>query len=456
MIRARGLGKPVATDWSAEARQSCAIWRTWVGDLTAIGLAARAEGNCFPFLCTNMDSTQDTPHLPVPLDQRRTPWVELKTFTFHPTIYRTMIGKTSRDAKAGDIVTVYDRKGLAFGSGLFNPPARVPLRMYRHGPAEFGEQDFLALIDRAIGLRRQTLGLDKVAQAYRVIHSDGDNLSGLIADKYGEALSVQVHSLGIYQRLKTWLPYLKEKLGASHAVVEVDERIADLETIRVDPSLSDDVRFAKFEEHGIRYEVDFREGHKTGFFCDQRDNRLRFARLAEGKDVLDVCCYTGGFALNAAVNGGAKDVTAVDLDEKAIAQGKRNANLNGQARVNWTHCDAFSFMRQMQRNGKQWDLVNLDPPKLIFSKEAEAEGMKKYEDLNQLAASLVRPGGMLASYSCSGQLLAEDFERMAIRAAHRAGRRLQILDRTGPGLDHPVMSNCPESRYLKALWSVVW
>ncbi len=387
---------------------------------------------------------------------RRAPWVDIKTFTFHPTIYKSMLGKVSADAVAGDLVTVYDRKGEIFGSGLYNGKARVPLRMYQHGGDVFEEANFLELIDRAIDLRRNTMALDASTDAYRVIHSDGDGLSGLIVDKLGTVLSIQVHSYGVYQRLPQWIPYLKQKLGAEEAIVEVDQKIADLEGIRIDASLSSDTRFAKFEEHGVLYEADFRDGHKTGFFCDQRDNRKRFGSYAKDKDVLDVCCYTGGFALNAAVLGGASDVTAVDLDEKAIAQGKRNANLNGQARINWTHCDAFSFMRQMQRNGRQWDLVNLDPPKLIFSKEQQAEGMKKYEDLNQLACTLVKPGGLMATYSCSGQLSAEEFESMAIRSAHRAGRRLQILDRTGAGADHPVMSNCPESRYLKAIWSVVW
>ena len=397
---------------------------------------------------------EDTSYEPVALEERRSPWVELKTFTFHPTIYKTMLGRVSDDAKAGDIVSVYDRRGRLFGSGLLNPRARVPLRMYRHGEEPFAEEDFISLLDRAISLRRDTLALDAVTGAYRVVHSDGDGLSGLVVDKIGPVLSVQVHCLGVYQRLGDWLPYLKDQMEAQEAVVEVDEKIVQMEGIRIDLDLSDTARFAKFEEHGIRYEADFRDGHKTGFFCDQRDNRKRFGEFAAGKSVLDVCCYTGGFALNA-VRGGAAEVTAVDLDEKAIAQSKRNANLNQQARVNWTHCDAFSYMRQMQRNGRQWDLVNLDPPKLIFSKDDPSMGMKKYEDLNQLACTLVRPGGILASYSCSGQLSVEDFERMVIRSAHRAGRRLQIFDRTGAGPDHPVMSNCPESRYLKALWSRV-
>lgn len=403
-----------------------------------------------------MEDSQDEYLMRVPEGERRAPWVEIKTFTFHPTIFRTMLGKASPGARAGDIVSVYDRSGRLFGSGLYNPKARVPLRMYRHGPEAFGEAEFVELIERAIRLRRETLGLGAQTQAYRAVHSDGDGLSGLIVDKLGDALSVQVHSLGVYQRLPQWLPLLKERLEASQAVVEIDEQIAEIEGIRVERALSDDFRFAKFEENGIRFEADFRDGHKTGFFCDQRDNRRKFASFAKDKDVLDICCYTGGFALSAVVAGGARAATAVDLDEKAIVQAKRNANLNGQARVEWTHCDAFSFMRQMQRNGRKWDLVNLDPPKLIFSRDATDEGMKKYEDLNQLAASLVAPGGVFATYSCSGLLSAEDFESMVIRAAHRARRRLQIIDRTGAGPDHPVMSNCPESRYLKAIWSVVW
>lgn len=389
------------------------------------------------------------------VEGRREPWVEIKTFTFHPTVYKSMIGRVSPDAKAGDLVTVYDRKGEVFGSGLYNGKARVPLRVYRHGTESFGESDFLALLDHAIAVRRERLKLESQTQAYRVVHSDGDGLSGLVVDKLGDVLSIQVHSFGVYQRLADWIPHLKQRLGVSQALVEVDAKIADLEGIKIDASLSDEIRFAKFEEQGIRYEADFRDGHKTGFFCDQRDNRKLFGRFAEGKDVLDVCCYTGGFALSAK-RAGAKDVTAVDLDEKAIEQAKRNANLNGQAKVTWTHCDAFSFMRQMQRNERQWDLVNLDPPKLIFSREQQAEGMKKYEDLNQLACTLVKPGGVMATYSCSGQLSAEEFEQMAIRSAHRAGRRLQIFERTGAGADHPVMSNCPESRYLKAIWSIVW
>jgi 23S rRNA (cytosine1962-C5)-methyltransferase len=213
---------------------------------------------------------------------------------------------------------------------------------------------------------------------------------------------------------------------------------------------------AKIREHGVRYEVDFVEGHKTGFFCDQRDNRRRLAALVAGKRVLDLCCYSGGFSVSAAL-AGAAEVTGVDLDEAAVAMARRNANLN-QARVSWVHCDAFSYARQMRDNGKRWDVVILDPPKLVHGRDDESatEGRRRYEDLNGLGMMITEPGGLLVTCSCSGMLPAEEFEDIVCRMALRTRRRLQILDRTGAGGDHPVMSNSPEGRYLKLIWARVW
>jgi len=152
-------------------------------------------------------------------------------------------------------------------------------------------------------------------------------------------------------------------------------------------------------------------------------------------------------------------VTAVDLDETAVAQGRRNANLNQVSpnKLKWVHADAFAYARQMQKNGEQWDAVLCDPPKFVLTREpgGSAEGRRKYEDLNQLGVSLVRPGGLFVTCSCSGLVSLEDFEAHVIKAAHRLNRRLQFFDRTGAGPDHPVYSNCPESRYLKVLWARV-
>ena len=270
--------------------------------------------------------------------QWRAPWVQMKYFSYHPTVYPAMIRAASQDAQPGQLVTVYDKEGQAFGHGFYNPPARVPLRMVHHGSEAITEDYFPELINRAIDLRLRVLKLPETTDAFRVVHSDGDSLSGLVVDRFGDTLSIEVHSLGIYLRLAGWLPLLHERLGTRRAVTNVDPQIASIERIQVNPALSQEVRSVRIREHGVRYEVNFAEGHKTGYFCDQRENRLRFSKLAAGARVLDLCCYTGGFAVAAAVLGGAEEVTGVDLDEKAIEQAKRNANLN-QARtclVRWS------------------------------------------------------------------------------------------------------------------------
>ncbi|MEY4326320.1 MAG: hypothetical protein RIS24_2491, partial [Verrucomicrobiota bacterium] len=276
-------------------------------------------------------------------------------------------------------------------------------------------------------------------------------------DKFADVLSIQVHSLGIAQRLASWIPRMHERLGTQRVVFEVDDTVARNEGISPTTVKSDPVRAVKIREHGIRYEVDFKEGHKTGFFCDQRDNRLKLSRYTRGKRVLDLCCYSGGFSISAMLLGQATEATGVDMDEAAIAMSKRNANLN-QVRVSWVDCDAFSYARQMRDNGEQWDVVILDPPKLVHSRDDEdaAEGRQRYEDLNGLGMVITRLGGLLVTCSCSGMISAEEFEDIVIRMSIRTRRRLQILDRTGPGEDHPVMSNCPESRYLKVIWARVW
>jgi len=394
------------------------------------------------------------PFTPSTASQRQSPWVQLRTFSYHPTLYPAMIRDASPDAKPGDLVTIYDKEDRPFGAGLWNPKARVPLRAIYHGQDAFGEEDFLRLLDRAVELRLQVLRLPDFTDAFRVVHSDGDGLSGLIVDKFGDVLSVSTHSLGVYQRLPVWLKYLHEKLGTKRTVLDIDERAARLEGISRRNAPGEPVRSVKIREHGIRYEVDFEDGHKTGFFCDQRDNRRHLANYTQGKRVLDLCCYTGGFSITAKVLGGAEETTAVDLDEKAIAQAKRNANLN-QTRISWVHADALPWARQMHKNGERWDVVVLDPPKLVFDREDTDGGRRKYEDLNILGLSLVKPGGIFVTCSCSGMLSEEDFERVVIKAAHRQARKLQFLEQTGPALDHPVFSNCPESRYLKVFWTRV-
>jgi 23S rRNA (cytosine1962-C5)-methyltransferase len=398
-------------------------------------------------------SPRPVPPDPVPPAARPAPWAQLKYFSNHPHIYRTMVGDHSPTILAGAITAVFDKEGRPFGTSFCNLGAKVALRVFKHGPQFVGEDFLLERLRDAAALRKDWLRLDETTNAYRVVHADGDGLGGLVVDRYDDTLSVEVTSLGVFQRLTRWLPVLHDALGTKQAVVRVDDAIARVEGI--DPRLipAAPVRSVKIREHAIRYNVDFAAGHKTGFFCDQRDNRRKLAALSAGRRLLDVCCYTGGFSI-AAKLAGAADVTGVDLDEKAIALARANANLN-QARVNFVHADGFSYMRQMIRNGTTWDIVLLDPPKFVDGRDALEDGAKKYNDLNVLGLQLVRPGGLFVTCSCSGLLGAADFEEIVVRAAHRYGRRLQIFDRTGAGPDHPAYSNYPGSRYLKVLWSRV-
>ncbi|MDR2982859.1 MAG: class I SAM-dependent rRNA methyltransferase [Puniceicoccales bacterium] len=405
----------------------------------------------------NINSPSESFRPPVtpitPPELRPAPWVQLKYFTYHPHIYRNMIGATSGSIRAGALVGVYDKDGRAFGTGFCNLGAKVALRIFKHGAERVDEDFCLDVLRRAALFRRDWLRLDDATNAYRVIHADGDGVGGLVVDRYDDTLSVEITSLAVFQRLTRWLPVLHEALGTRQAVIQVDEGIARIEGI--DPRLipTPTVRSVKIKENGVRYGVDFADGHKTGFFCDQRDNRARLAALCKGRTFMELCCYTGGFAIGAKL-AGAGDVTAVDLDEKAIAQAKTNANLN-QTRVNFVHADAFSYARQMIRNGSSWNVVLLDPPKFIDGRDAFDTGTKKYNDLNVLGLQLVSPGGLFVTCSCSGLLSPDAFEEIVIKAAHRYGKRLQIFDRTGAGADHPAFSNYPESRYLKVLWARV-
>jgi 23S rRNA (cytosine1962-C5)-methyltransferase len=399
---------------------------------------------------------------PLPADSVnwQSPWVQMKYFSFQPNVYPNMILAASSDARRGDVVTVYDKEGKVFGHGFFNPGGRVPLRIFQHGSEPLAEDHFEKLLRDAVSLRRDVLRLDESTDAYRVVHADADRIPGLMVDKLGEVLAVEVSNGTALRKAKEWVPVLQQLLGTRQVVIHMDnaaqraEALSDREVEDALESVGTGMESGRITENGMRFHVDFQHGHKTGFFCDQRDNRAKWGSWVKGRRVLDVCCYSGGFSV-AAKLGGAEEVTGVDLDEKAIELAKKNANLN-QQRISFVHADAFTWMRQMQKNGASWDAVILDPPKLIFSREGFEEGKARYHDLNKLALSLVETGGLFATCSCSGLMPVEVFEEIVTGIAHRAGRKLQILDRTGPGADHPVMSNCPDSRYLKVLWARVW
>jgi 23S rRNA (cytosine1962-C5)-methyltransferase len=385
------------------------------------------------------------------------PTVTIRSSGHHPFVYRKMVFGPTGPARPndGDIVRVVDREDRMIGFGLWNSRSQIALRILSLGPDPPGLAFWSRRLDEAISLRRSILWLDDVTDAYRVVHAEGDGLTGLVVDRFADVLSAEVFSLGMYQRIGPVLHLLAARLGTTHCRVQVDDRIAlaedfpgrPLATAMLPPRIT-------IREHGVRFAIRFGDAHKTGFFCDQRDNRRELARYCADRSVLDLCCYTGGFGLNAAVRGGARDVTCVDLDEKAIAQARANANLN-QVRVGLVHADAFGYMRQMGANERRYGVVVLDPPKLIPNRLEIAAGKRKYFDLNVLAMGLLEEGGVLLTCSCSGLLSADEFLALLRAAARRAGRSARILAMTGAAADHPVGLDALEGAYLKAVWLVL-
>ncbi|HPD32212.1 MAG TPA: class I SAM-dependent rRNA methyltransferase [Phycisphaerae bacterium] len=417
---------------------------------------------------------------PPPEHQYPYPWVRLRSASAHPFIYQRMIGQVDPTARPGDVVAVYDKQDHLFGHGFYHDRSQIGLRMLSYEPTAVDEDFFRKRIEQAIAWRRQLLGDDPATDAYRLVHAEGDGLSGLIAERYGDWIAIEVFSLGIFKRLDLIKRVLSESLISSEPafaqaslcqglprrsskseggnpkfVIRADEHVERLEGFEIPTLASDAVPpTITIRENGLRFRVDLRAGHKTGFFCDQRDNRKRLAALCRGAGVLDVCCYTGGFGVYAKKLGQAEAVTGVDLDEDAIELARKNANLN-EVRIQHVHADAFGYLRQMQTNGNAYDVVVLDPPKFVGNRDEFQEGSRKYVDLNTLGMSVVRPGGLLLTCSCSGLVSREDFLGMVKAAASRLRRSLQFVDQTGAAPDHPVMANCPESAYLKAVWARV-
>jgi 23S rRNA (cytosine1962-C5)-methyltransferase len=382
------------------------------------------------------------------------PVVVVRAAGNHPFVYRKMvIGPVGRARPAdGDLVRVVDRDQQPIGFGLWNGRSQISLRLLAPGTAPPGLDFWTRRIDRALALRREVLALDEATNAYRVVHAEGDGLSGLIIDRFDDVLSAEVFSLGMYQRIGPILDLVAERLGTRHVRVHVDERIALAEDFSGRPVASPKLPpRVTIVENGVRFRLVFEGSHKTGFFCDQRDNRRALAKFTAGRSVLDVCCYTGGFSLYALARGQAREATGVDLDEKAIALARDNANAN-QVRPTFVHADSFGYLRQMAVNGRSFGVLVLDPPKLIPGRLEIASGKRKYFDLNVLAMGLVEPGGLLLTCSCSGLLSPEEFLVLLRAAARKAGRSAQVLAVTGAAPDHPVGLDALEGAYLKAVW----
>lgn len=380
------------------------------------------------------------------------PLVYLKSASFGSFIYDRMVGRVEGRIADGDIVAVVDKWDRMFGWGFYNSKSMIRLRMLTHDierpPASF-------LTDRvasAVRLRRQVLDLEKTTDAYRLIHAEGDGLSGLIADRFGEYVVIELFSLAMYNRIEAIEDAIIDAgMSVKNYVIRADEHVMKQEGFSLPKIATAKDRQVVISENGVKFNVQLSRGHKTGFFCDQRENRLALTQFTPGRDVLDMCCYTGGFACYAATLGKAKSVTAVDLDENALAQAQENATLNN-ADITFHHADAFEFLRSAAKQGKTWPVIVVDPSKFVPRRDLMETGLHKYGDLNRLATSVLAPGGIMLTCSCSGLVDLATFQLTVSKAARSIGKTLQIFRVTEAGPDHPVMSDAPEGAYLKALW----
>ncbi|MGO3128102.1 MAG: class I SAM-dependent rRNA methyltransferase [Luteimonas sp.] len=367
----------------------------------------------------------------------------------HPWIFQRLVEKPAQRPKPGSIVDVLGVEGEWIGRGFYNGHSRIAVRILEtHPDVPVDAGWFSRKIAEAVSLRREVLKLDDVSDAWRVVHSEGDGLSGLVVDRYGDLLVVEFFSAGMFRHREWIYEALTEQFPGCRFHSFADEHVQKQESFDYRGSVPADP--AIITEYGVRFRADPAGAHKTGFFADQRENREWLSRQVTGKRVLDLCCNTGGFGVYAAVRG-ASEVVGIDIDEDVIEIAKGNARLN-DARIRFVQADIFPWLRDASNAGDAYDVVVLDPAKMTRDREQVIPALKKYLDMNKLALGVVKPGGLLATFSCTGLVSEEQFLDMLRRAAFYANRTIQILKVSGAGADHPFMAHVQESRYLKAVF----
>jgi 23S rRNA (cytosine1962-C5)-methyltransferase len=385
--------------------------------------------------------------MPTELPQVR---LKIERRSNHPWIFQKMIEKPAARIPPGSVVDILDRGGGFVGRGFYNGHSRISLRLLTAKPDEAIDAAFFKKrIDRAVELRRQIFHLDDVTDAYRLVHSEGDDLCGLVVDRFGSLVVLEFFSAGMYRHREAIQEALAVHYPGCNFYWFAEEHVQKQESIDC-RSPESPLPFT-ITEHGLRFRVAPGSKHKTGFFVDQRDNRKLFATFCKGKRVLDLCCNTGGFAVYAKALGEAEEVTGIDLDEQVIALAQKNANLN-QVRVKFTQADLFAWLRDIIPSGQRFDVVMLDPAKQTRDREDIPLALKKYLDMNRLALLAVASGGLFVTCSCTGLISEETFLDTVRRAAWQTGRQVQILHLSGAGPDHPFMAHVSEGRYLKVVW----
>ncbi|MBX3670057.1 MAG: class I SAM-dependent methyltransferase [Rhodocyclaceae bacterium] len=383
------------------------------------------------------------------------PGKEKSVLRRHPWLFEGSIAYFNGRARAGDTVEVQSADGRRLGRASWSPSSQIRARMWSFDADTPIDDAFFRARVGAAWARRAALGLSP-AQGMRVLHAESDGLPGVIADAYGDTIVLQLTSAGADKWRAAIVSALQRASGCARIYERSDSDVRALEGLSAEcgwrVGAASDAAL-EIVEHGLRMEVDIFAGHKTGFYLDQRDSRALAARLAAGRRVLNCFCYTGGFSL-AALHGGATQVLSIDSSAPALSQARRNLVLNSglaAERAEWLEADVFAALRDLRKAGRRFDLIVLDPPKFAPSASHATAAARAYKDINMNALRLLEPGGLLLTYSCSGGVGADLFQKIVAGAALDAGVEARMLARLGPGPDHPVGLAFPEGEYLKGL-----
>ena len=371
----------------------------------------------------------------------------------HPWIFSGAVARVEGAPGQGAAIRVEADNGQFMGWAAFNADSRIVARVWSFDEAAPLDAALVRTrVQAAVGHRaRHCPNVD----ALRLLHAEADGLPGVVCDRYGEQLVLQLTSAGAVAFRDPLVEALRDTVGASRIFERSESEVMALEGLPpLQAALLGPMPTAPvpFGEDGLRFRAQVAEGQKTGFFLDQRDNRQRVRALAQDAEVLDCFCYTGGFTLNA-LAGGARSVTAIDSSELALAEAKLNVDTNGldAARVTFVADDVFKQLRRLRDQARQFDLIVLDPPKFAPTAALAERAARGYKDINLLALKLLRPGGHLFTFSCSGGISRELFQKILAGAAADAGVPVQWLASLAAGPDHPVMLSFPEGDYLKGM-----
>jgi len=371
----------------------------------------------------------------------------------HPWIFSGAVDKAS--GKAGETLEVRSASGKVLARAAYSPKSQIRARVWTFDAGEQVDAAFFRhRVQKALALR-EALPAAKHTNALRLINGESDGLPGLVVDRYADVLVAQFLAAGVEQWRDVILDVLTELSGCEAIFERSDAEVRKLEGLEARVGFARGNRNATrcpIIEYGLNYRVDVEQGQKTGFFLDQRENRQRVRALAAGREVLDGFSYTGGFAINA-LAGGAKRITAVESSAPALEVAKENlaANPLDASRVEFVQADVFAHLRKLRDGAAHFDLIILDPPKFAPTAAQVKNAARAYKDINLWAIKLLAPGGLLATFSCSGAVPPDLFQSIVAGAALDAGGDAKIIERFGAAADHPVALEFPEGEYLKGL-----